>query len=376
MTDTPDEIRSIVDVAYGEPFEGVPVIEVGLEHAALLARAHARVHQRPAAVHRGDGVLRDPTTAEPVTGSIGADRWHDPPDEIVEALRQADAPIALIGPGILRSGNLPELHGLAAAADLGVLNTWGAKGIFDFRSRHHLATVGLQAHDLDRSGIAESDLLILAGDDPAERPVIPSVPTVDVDPSWFGLLAEHCPRPAGPITVPPLRADLAAATEAGWAVEEGPLPPSRLTLHLSSLLGGTGLVTADPGIVGYWIARTFGTRRPGGVHVPAEADATGFAVAGALVSRLREPGRPVLAVLDGEDGLDDLDAELLEVSHRLGMPVPVEVWSPDGPAVDADTHHHELPALIRGSGHREIGYDPTQLDRMIDAAGPIVAWRA
>ena len=62
-----------------------------------------------------------------------------------------------------------------------MLNTWGAKGVFDWRSPHHLATAGLQAWDFERGGLADADLIITTGLD--EREVLAEwelAPVVDV----------------------------------------------------------------------------------------------------------------------------------------------------------------------------------------------------
>ena len=89
-------------------------------------------------------------------------------DAVVDALRAAERPMVLAGPGVVLDRAVPGLHALAAAGSLGVLNTWGAKGVFDWRSRHHLATAGLQARDFELGGVADADLVIATGIDPAE----------------------------------------------------------------------------------------------------------------------------------------------------------------------------------------------------------------
>src|SRR5687768_2999894 len=80
------------------------------------------------------------------------ERWVEPTDEVLEQVTAAEAPLVLAGPGVVADGAIPGLQALATAGDLGVVNTWGAKGIFDWRSRHHLATVGLQANDAELAG--------------------------------------------------------------------------------------------------------------------------------------------------------------------------------------------------------------------------------
>ena len=363
-----------VDAVYGVPLDGVPVVEVAPDLAPLLADAHHRLRGRPAGVHRGDGAIVD-RHGVVVQPAPPVDRWVPPGDDVVAALEQAEAPVVLAGPGVVLDDAVPGLHALAAAGSLGVLNTWGAKGVFDWRSRHHLATVGLQALDFRRGGLAEADLIVASGVDEREaRAEWRLAPVVEVPPSSLGPLAERWGRPRTDIAPAPLRADLARITQAGWAIGTAPLPPTRVTWHYSLVLGGGGLVAADPGPAGYWVARTFGTTGIGGAQVPADADATGFAVACALVGRLLDPSRAVLAVVDG---LGEVHERLLEAAARLGVPVPVEVWSDsdDGAVVDGDAHLQRLEDLVRsGSGRVSVATDPAQLDEMVAVAGPVVAW--
>ena len=177
--------------------------------APLFAAAHQRVHGVRAAAHRGDGrfwlpgldagprnsIEVDSTDAllaaapalsssgevelrlaldpgQPVEDSVprpaaSDDTWLEPADETVDAVRAASALLLLAGPGIVRHRAVPGLHDLAVSAGIGVLNTWGAKGVFDWRSRHHLATIGLQADDFVLSGLHRADLIIATGLDPA-----------------------------------------------------------------------------------------------------------------------------------------------------------------------------------------------------------------
>ena len=167
-----------VDAAYGDPLHGLDAVPVGDPGvAALLAAAHARVHGLPAVVVGVDGTIAvgepgghpvEPlvvATAADAAAAVGllaaavasgaaavlrldldpqapvpgvdlpappaADRWVEPGDDVVAALRSARSPVVLAGPGVVRDGAVPGLHALAAAAHLGVLNTWGAKGVFD-----------------------------------------------------------------------------------------------------------------------------------------------------------------------------------------------------------------------------------------------------
>ena len=360
-----------LDAVYGAPLDGVRVTDVPPDLAPLFAEAHRRIRCRPAGVHRGDGEIVDASGA-PIDRAREPDGWVPPDDGVVEALAAASAPIVLAGPGVVLDRAVPGLHALAAAGSLGVLNTWGAKGVFDWRSRHHLATVGLQALDFARGGLADADLIVAVGVD--ERETLADwrlAPVIEIPAGALSPLAERWGRPRVDIDMPPLRADLARVTQAGWAVGGAPLLPTRVTRHYSAVLGGGGLVAADPGPAGYWVARTLGTSGIGGAQVPSDPGARGFAIACCIVARLVEPARPVLAVVDS---IDEVHERLLKVAARLGVAVPVEVWRPDGDLLDADTHLRRLESLIAGDRCVSIATDPRQMEEMLAVAGPVVAW--
>ena len=77
--------------------------------------------------------------------------------------------VVLAGPGVVaRDGAVEGLRAFAAAANVGVANTWGAKGVFNWDSPHHLGTVGLQARDFELLGFADHDLIIATGVDRLE----------------------------------------------------------------------------------------------------------------------------------------------------------------------------------------------------------------
>ena len=397
-----------IEAVYGTFFPHLDVVEVAdAAVARLLAHAHRRVHRAGAATI-GGGALRagagelldvhDPNDLVDVVEHLacgGAIRLGfdldapvadvEPPaftangpvgatDGAIAALEAARSPIVLAGPGVVADDAVGGLHALAAAGSLGVLNTWGAKGVFDWQSRHHLATAGLQARDFELGGLGDADLVITTGLDPLEAPDAywrtASASVTDIAPTALASVAERWSRSDVEIAVPPLRAGLAAVTQEGWASTSVPLAPTLVTRQYGAVGSGGGLVAADPGVAGYWVARTFATTELGGVHVPAEADAAGFAAACCIVARLRDPARPVLAVSDQPP------TAVLEVARSLGVAVPVEIWSPDGETVDAGAHARRLDDLVRADATTVVtlATDPTQLARMIDVAGDVIAW--
>jgi hypothetical protein len=297
------------------------------------------------------------------------ERWVEPTDEVLERITAAERPLVLAGPGVVADGAIPGLHALAMAGDLGVVNSWGAKGVFDWRSRHHLATVGLQARDAELAGAHDCDLLICTGVDPgeAEPSLWRRAPSIDLPTGMLGPLAEGWSRPRKGITMPPLRERLATVTQEGWTATGSPLMPSQATRTYGEIVAAGGTVAADPGTSGFWVARTLGTTRPGAVHVPADADASGFAVACAIVARRLRPDAPALAVVDA---LTPTSQALLD----LGEAVAVEVWATDGDSLDVDEHRERLWSLVRQGGVARLATRDGQLEAMVEAAGPVTAW--
>ncbi len=409
-----------IEAIYGEPCASLPVTAVPATVAGTFAVAHQRVHGTRAAVSVGDGVFIIPSASpspprvielhdaaglpalvavlassaaielrlsfplsQPVDDIFpepagSEDTWVVPTDDVAAALDAATNVSVLAGPGVVRAAAIPGLHDLAAVANLGVLNTWGAKGVFHWRSRHHLATVGLQADDFTLGGLGEVDLIVATGLDPDEAPEDRwrLAPAVFVPPGALAPLAERCRPRSGEIVVPPLRTRLAGVTQRGWAVERGPLPPTRVTMHYAEGLASGGLIAADAGLAGYWVARTLGTTRLGGVLVPS-APRAGWAAACVAVARLRHPDRPALAVVDVPD--DPHTALVLDAARSLGVQVPIEVWDAEGPPLDAKAHRERLRRLMSGGsatppGVAALATDASQMLEMVDAAGPIVAW--
>ena len=367
-----------VDALYGDPVPGFPVVPVASAPlAALLAAAHERVHGRRALVVTGDEQALA-TLADRLADEAGSapDRRVEAGAEVVARIAAAERPMVLAGPGVVTEGAVPGLHALATAGSLGVLNTWGAKGVFDWRSPHHLATAGLQERDFELGGCADADLVIATGIDDDEAPAAlwQEAPHLVVVPGALDPMAEQLSRPHTTPALPPLRTGLAAVTQEGWAVTAAPLAPTQATRAYSTVLGATGgMVAADPGWAGYWVARTFATTELGSALVPGRHGVPGFAAACALVARLQRPLRPVLAAVDH---VDDGTSGVLELAGTLGVGLGVEVWSGDGDELDADAHVERLRTLAVADVPivATLATDATQRQGMIDVAGPVIAW--
>ena len=286
--------------------------------------------------------------------------------------------VAVVGPGVVRAAAVDGLSDMARKGGIGIVNTWGAKGVERWDSPFHFGTAGLEERDFTLAGLAAADVVITSGLDPDESPLdaLGSWVVQDVPPGQLGALCHRWPPSRTPPERPPLYGAIAAVVTPMYESDGVPLSAPRAALHLSGALPDRGIVVADPGRAGFWIARTFPTSFPGSVCVPATGDA-GFAAAAALVCRLE--GRPCLAVSDqvgGTDGLDDTSAAVLELAESLGLGVALQLWGPEG-SLASSTAHVELLAAELDSPVVRIDEVPVLVDDtagLLDAAGPLLAW--
>jgi hypothetical protein len=286
--------------------------------------------------------------------------------------------VALVGPGVVRSSAVDGLGEMARKGGIGIVNTWGAKGVERWDSPFHFGTAGLQSRDLELAGLASADVVITCGLDPDEVPAsaLADLVVQDVPPGQLEALCHRWTPSRSLPERPPLYDAIAAVVTPLYESDAVPLTAPRAALHLSGALPDPGVVVADPGPAGFWIARTFPTSFPGSVCVPATGEA-GFAAAAALVCRLE--GRPCLAVADqvgGVDGLDDTSAAVLELAESLDAAVALQLWGPEGSLADSGAHVALLAAQLATDVVR-IDEVPVVLDdteALRRAAGELVAW--
>src|SRR5260370_6618439 len=195
--------------------------------------------------------------------------------------------VVLAGPGVVGTRSIDGLRAFAAAANVPVANTWGAKGVLPWDSPHHMGTCGLQARDFELLDFASYDAIVATGTDLAESPEarFALAPFVDIPPTALGRLADQATPSSEPIRSNELYARLSAVAQPGYADDRVPLHPARACAHVRAASPTGGVVVADPGVAGLWMARTFPTTAPGSVVVPAIAT-SGIAAALGLVAAL------------------------------------------------------------------------------------------
>lgn len=299
-------------------------------------------------------------------------------DDVVEQVRQLGADqrvVALAGPGVVAAGpaGVDGIRRLAERAGIGVVNTWGAKGLFEWQSPHHLGTAGLQERDFELAGLGDAGLIIATGLDSHEAP--PErwqlAPHARVRPRELGQLADAWPRPPGIPERPALYTQLAEVVQPLYASDSVPLSPARATADVKAALPAGGIVFADPGLAGFWMARAFPTSELDSVVVPAVAEG-GFA--GWSAVHAARSGRPAVAVTTSPYDLDTDEAVTYAAGH--GIPFVLCAWGSAGTLSSADVHRRLLAEAFAADRVQilEVPVDWADTDRLVEVAGEIVAW--
>ena len=306
--------------------------------------------------------------APPRPATVAGDDATGPP-----APSPAGSVAVLAGPGVIRTGHLDGVRALAAAAGLGVANTWGAKGMFAWDSPHHLGTCGLQADDFALLGFGDVDLLVVTGLDPDQAPEArwALAPYTVAAPEQLGALARTW---AGVAVAGPsnrLYPQLAAVVQRLSPSAQVPLSPARAVADLRAALPPGGVIAADPGLAGLWVARTFPTTDARSIGVPATV-APGYAAAAALAARL--DGRPAIAVTTAP--VDAMTARVLELAAALGVGFPLELWAREGRLARADDHRVDVQAALDHNRVTEltVPVEASHTDALLAVAGDVVAW--
>ena len=160
--------------------------------------------------------------------------------------------------------------------------------MFRWDSPFHGGTAGLQARDFELAGLGDVDVLVTSGLDPDEVTSTPwegRAEVIDVAPAELGELPSWWDRPRQEPSPPRLYTELAAVVMPMY--DDPSTPPARLR-RMSEQLEPGAAVFAPPGLLGYWVARTWPTTVPGSVVVPARSE---YVV----------PAAAVLIELDGVD---------------------------------------------------------------------------
>ena len=282
----------------------------------------------------------------------------------------------VVGPGVLRvlegDGVVEHLQRFAAQTGLPIVNTWGAKGVFPWDSPFHAGTAGLQERDFELAGLTEKLAVVCVGVDEDELLPLGDAQRLDLHPVHLAFAGEGWPQPTADPPRPPIYTDLSAVVGPAYGSDQSPLHPARATRDLGVLRPEGGLVVADAGPVGFWVARAFPTTEPGSVLVPA-TKAPGVAAAAALLGGL-EGGRRALGVTTLP--LDPMTEQVLDLARSLDVDLTLEAWSEEAGGLQPEQRLKNTDQALREPG---VSVIPVPVDfkktkDLEDVAGPVVAW--
>lgn len=263
-------------------------------------------------------------------------------------------PVVIVGSVSIAEAAAPLLRAVAAEFRVGMLNTYGAKGLFAWNDPAHLGTIGLQAGDLELAGVEGADVVLVG------------VPEAEIARSWLESvganwrdvvaadLAEILVRNAEPTPRPILYEALAQVCGPLYTSLSLPMNPARAASDLAGWLPTGGVVHAGRDMAGFWLGRTFPTRELGSVRFGEWSDAPPATV----------------AIVWGEHRAAARGAALAAAG------VVVECWTPTGPALAPLDRLDRLSALVAaGTGAVvELGVDASALDALVGVAGAVL-WR-
>lgn len=295
-----------------------------------------------AALEVGEAALRRQaaTPPEPPTARVR---------EAAELISAARNPIILAGNGVVRAGASQELADFAGRLNIGVANTFMAKGVIPFKHPMALGSAGLQARDYVSAGFEEADVIICVGYDLVEYHPYLWHPTRDrkiihidmspaeVDASYIvevgvvgdiKLSLDRIAALATPHAGHQLRS-LRAALKEEMVLHSNdsgfPLKPQKIIWDLRTALGLEDIVVCDVGAHKMWMARMFRCEHPNTCIISNGFASMGIAVPGAIAAKLARPGRAVVAVT-GDAGFL-MNSQEIETAMRINTPIVILVWT-------------------------------------------------
>ncbi|MBI3345433.1 MAG: acetolactate synthase large subunit [Gammaproteobacteria bacterium] len=322
----PEVVRKAFKLAQAEK-SGACFIEFP-ENIAALEVAEAPLRRQAA------------TTPEPPAGRVS---------EAAALISAARNPIILAGNGVVRAGASRELADFAGRLNIGVANTFMAKGVIPFKHPMALGSAGLQARDYVSCGFEEADVIICVGYDLVEYHPYLWHPTRDrkiihidmspaeVDASYIvevgvvgdiKLSLDRIAALATPHVGHQLRS-LRSALKEEMALHSNdsdfPLKPQKIIWDLRTALGLEDIVVCDVGAHKMWMARMFRCEHPNTCIISNGFASMGIAVPGAIAASLARPGRAVVAVT-GDAGFL-MNSQEIETAIRIKAPIVVLVWT-------------------------------------------------
>ena len=271
-------------------------------------------------------------------------------DTIVDLLKRATRPVALVGAGAKLSGAIPELRRLLDDLNIPTFATVHGLGAVPPQAPYYLGMVGMHGTRAANTALHETDLLLVFGarlddrvtGDPTRFAPHAKIVHFEIDPAQLDRV-RACELPViGNLadTIPAFHAELGrhASFMPDWrawrAIACGPeraeldprglaQPTIRFLDELFSRLPEDNVIIADVGQHQMWAAQRYRSSSPRGFITSGGLGAMGFALPAAVGVQLAKPETCVLCV--SGDGGFQMNIQELATVHRLGLPIKMVI---------------------------------------------------
>jgi len=275
---------------------------------------------------------------------------------------QAKRPLIFIGNGCVREDASKTIRRFAKETGICSMNTFMAKGVIRDDQERHLRTLGIKEADHALLAMKEADVVIAIGLDLVEysprnwnsnldKTIIhidftpsevytfyrPEVEIVsDIEDAVNSILEEmekqknekpesiELPRKDIPEIFRKIKQEVEIRTESFKDDMTYPIQPEKLVIDVRESLDENDIVLSDVGAHKMWISKIYKTFEPNTCLIPNGFCSMGFALPGAIVSKMVYPERNVVAMC-GDAGFL-MNVQELETAVRLALPIIIVVW--------------------------------------------------
>jgi acetolactate synthase-1/2/3 large subunit len=274
-------------------------------------------------------------------------------ERLAARIQTAKRPIILAGNGCVRKRASQQLNRLCEMTNIGVLNTFMAKGCVDFDKPYSLFTIGLGSKDIVTCAIDTSDLVITIGFDmveyhpklwnpdgtknivhldfiPAEidknyHPEIEVVGDVADSLEMLNAQIENGVFTFNLQQQTNTRSDMLAELNA-WRNDSatGKVKPQKVLSDTRDLMPADSVLLSDVGAHKMWIARHYQCHLPNTCLIPNGFCSMGFALPGAIAASMVYPDKPIIGIA-GDAGFL-MNVQEMETAKRLNNNIVMMVW--------------------------------------------------
>jgi acetolactate synthase-1/2/3 large subunit len=360
------------------------IVNINLIPSMVREAFRIAQQERPGAVHLElpEDIAAEPLDdrTEPVFEISRAARPRAADRVIVEAaamIRQAKAPLLLIGAGANRQRVRSALDYFVRATGIYFFTTQMGKGVVDENSPQCLGTAALSSDDYIHCAIDHADMVINVGHDVVEKPpffmehggkqvIHVNFSPAEVDNVYFpqhevvGDIAENVARLTAEIGVldqgcsyyQRVRTELIAhlrekSTDAGF-----PIKPQRLVADVRRVMPADGVIALDNGVYKIWFARNYLAAEPNTVLLDNALATMGAGLPSAMEAARLWPQHRVLSI-NGDGGFM-MNCQELETAVRLGLNLVVLVLN--------DGAYGMIRWKQQAVGHADFGLEFTNPD--------------